>query len=473
MFSIMPMLSRNSEQPLYMQLFKYFVREITENRIPAGSKLPSKRRLAGDLNLSQNTIDNAYQQLLAEGYIESRPRKGMFVIYQSPYLLPHERRIPRAADSERQADKKEAVSSEMIDFSHGKVDTEHFPYEKVRKYYHRLLTRDSSELFTNGSFQGSFFLREKIADYLYQSRGVICRAEQIVIGAGTQYLFDQLCRLLSAADKRFAMESPGFHRIYHLLRQHKIRTQGIPLDQNGLSIESLDQSKADIVYVTPSHQFPMGMIMPISRRLALIQWALKKEGRFIIEDDYDGEFRYAGKPVPSLQSLDHDRCVIYLGTFSKSFIPSLRISYMVLPMALIERYKRLFSLQKQTVSHLHQQLLYLFMKNGDWEHHLNKMRTVYKRKQQTLIQAIKKNFKNRAAMIGEKSGLHLILQIDNHMDESGLISSAQQKGVKVYPTSIYYAANTEPDRPKVLLGFGGLSEDDIQTGISRLAAAWL
>ncbi|WKB36317.1 PLP-dependent aminotransferase family protein [Terrilactibacillus sp. S3-3] len=226
MFSIMPILSKNSEQPLYMQLFKYFVREITENRIPVGSKLPSKRRLAEHLNLSQNTIDNAYQQLLAEGYIESRPRKGMFVIYQNPHLFSETRQTPRPAPYP--FNKKEPARSHCIDFSHGKVDTEHFPYEKVRKYYHRLLTIDSSEFFTNSSFQGSLPLREKIADYLYQSRGVICRAEQIVIGAGTQYLLDQLCRLLSADRKLFAIENPGFHRVYHLLHQNKVPTLGIP-----------------------------------------------------------------------------------------------------------------------------------------------------------------------------------------------------------------------------------------------------
>ncbi|WP_010632831.1 PLP-dependent aminotransferase family protein [Sporolactobacillus vineae] len=227
-----------------------------------------------------------------------------------------------------------------------------------------------------------------------------------------------------------------------------------------------------IVYVTPSHQFPLGMILPVSKRMKLIQWADTNANRYIIEDDYDGEFRYIGKPIPSLQGLDQGKKVIYLGTFSKLFIPSLRISYMVLPPSLVAPYQQKFRLIKQTASTLNQQLIFRFMENGDWQHHLNRMRTLYKQKHQILVQELSRHFKGQGKIIGEKSGLHLIIEMNNGMSEQELIESARANGIKVYPTSIYYAANRTPEHPQILLGYGGLTENEIREGIKQLAHAW-
>jgi len=245
----------------------------------------------------------------------------------------------------------------------------------------------------------------------------------------------------------------------------------IPLDHQGIIVSDLYKSDANAVYVTPSHQFPYGMIMPISRRLELLEWADKQNG-YIIEDDYDGEFRYKGKPIPALQGLDKKHRVIYLGTFSKSLIPSLRISYAVLPSSLVKKYKQHFTIYKQTVSRLHQDTLTRFMQEGYWNSHLNKMRTLYRKKHQTLLQSIETYFGEKVKVIGENSGLHIVLEIDCDRSECSLVQDALTVGVKVYPVSIYYFSNEYEGNPKLLLGYGGLSEQEIEQGIKLLKEAW-
>lgn len=268
----------------------------------------------------------------------------------------------------------------------------------------------------------------------------------------------------------YALENPGFHRTRKVLQDLGRATTSIPLDTDGINIEQLKHSGANVVYVTPSHQFPVGIIMPIKRRLELLEWAESIHG-YVIEDDYDGEYRYEGKPIPSLQGLDILGKVVYMGTFSKSLIPSIRISYMVLPPILIERYKENLLLYKQTVSRLHQDTLYRFMKEGYWQSHLNKMRTLYRKKHSFFMQTIKKHLHNQVRVIGENSGLHLILQVNNNWTEKELIDTALQEGVKVYPLSVYYE-NGSNVNSSVLLGFGGLSEKQIDIGIQLLKKAW-
>ncbi|MDD9149091.1 PLP-dependent aminotransferase family protein [Sporolactobacillus sp. CQH2019] len=464
--TVMPELSRANKRPLYIQLFDYFTQEIKTKRLPYGCKLPSKRRLSAYLKVSLNTVDNAYQQLLAEGYVESRPRSGLFVIYRTEHLFPDGEKFRN-----KYPDTESEPQSDLIDFSHGKVDISHFPFQFFRKYSRWLFTEEGSCFFQNGHFQGLSALRREIAGYLYQSRGVISTPSQIAVGAGTQFLLSRLLSILPG-QMPFAMENPGFHRVRSLVRDLGIPMADIPIEADGLAVDQIRRMDAGTVYVTPSHQFPLGMILPVSKRMALIEWANQNNNRWIIEDDYDGEFRYIGRPIPSLQGLDRGRSVIYLGTFSKSLIPSLRVSFMVLPVPLADCYKKRFSLYKQSASSLNQQLIREFMRNGDWEHHLNRMRTLYKQKHQAIIQAIHQYMDKAVAVIGEKAGLHLILQINSRMNEKELIAAALQEGVKVYPTSIYYAAGLKPEHPQILLGFAGLNGDEIGEGIRRLSLAW-
>ncbi|PLS08600.1 MocR-like pyridoxine biosynthesis transcription factor PdxR [Neobacillus cucumis] len=467
MMEITLVLENESKEPLYLQLYKYFKQEIQSGRIETGVMLPSKRKLSLHLGVSQNTVETAYQQLLAEGYVDSRPRKGIFVkeIHSDLILTSNEILTPTKRIPKRDSDIC------LVDFSHGKIALDHFPFTHWRRLTIQSLFEDESSFFLNGEYQGEYHLREEIARYLYQSRGVRCSTEQVIIGAGTQYLIGFLTMIIGR-EAIFSMEDPGYHRTREAFKDQGVNLIPISLDDEGMNMKQLYASNAQITYVTPSHQFPMGMVMPITRRLELLKWAGEEENRFIIEDDYDGEFRYKGKPIPSLQGLDPNGKVIYLGTFSKSLIPSIRINYIVLPKILLAKYNEHFTLYKQTVSRLHQHTLWLFMREGHWERHLNKMRTVYRKRQQSLISSIKKNMGDQVTIIGDDSGLHILLRVYNAMSEKELIAKAQKYQVKVYPTSVYFEDSCSNHVPMILLGFGGLTESEIDQGILLLKKAW-
>jgi GntR family transcriptional regulator/MocR family aminotransferase len=465
MIEITPILDSKSAEPLYIQLANYIKQEILSGRIKPKEKLPSKRNLSDYLGLSLNTIQSAYEQLCAEGYLESKPRKGLFVT-----TFDNDINFNRMYFQKSESMKKPAQINAKIDFNSGKVDLEQFPYTLWRKLSIQSLYEDQGNLFYNGDPQGEQLLREQITSHLFASRGVRCSPEQIIIGAGTQVLIGLLC-LIIGKDNIYALENPGFHRTKITLQDLGVQTVSIPLDEDGIDIKRLKNTDANVVYVTPSHQFPNGMIMPISRRMELLKWAEEQNG-YIIEDDYDGEYRYKGKPIPSLQGLDTNENVVYLGTFSKSLIPSIRISYMVLPSSLTKRYQDHFTIYKQTVSRLHQDTLYRFIKDGHWESHLNKMRTLYRKKHNTLMLAINNYLGEKVNVIGEKSGLHIVLEVKNNMKEDELINKAINVGVKVYPLSIYFQGAIGSTGPRILLGFGGLSETEIDTGIGLLKEAW-
>lgn len=470
MLEMTPALDSSGLEPLYIQLYEYIRQEIQNGTIKPHSKLPAQRRLADHLQVSRNTVDAAYQQLLAEGYIRSEARKGLFVVELNHDLFAAHHPTERASLREKTGVPDKRRPEIWYDFNQGHIDLLHFPYEVWRKLTAQALYADQSGLFFTGDPQGELPLRRQIAAYLYQSRGVRCAAEHIIIGAGTQYMLSLLCMMIGR-NVAYGIEEPGFHRARFVLEDCGVKRIPVPLDDYGISVATLRKSDAAVVYVTPSHQFPTGTIMPVPRRMELIEWAKEKDG-LIIEDDYDGEFRYQGKPVPSLQGLDPHGNVVYLGTFSKSLIPSIRLSYMVLPPALLTRYHERFVLYKQTVSRLHQHTLTLFMEQGHWERHINRVRNRYKKRRAVLLSSIKNNMGNRVHVIGADAGLHVLLEPDNGMSERELIVSAEQEGVKVYPVSIYYDKIPAAMRPRVLLGFGGLDENDIEEGIMRLHRAW-
>ncbi|WP_141434417.1 PLP-dependent aminotransferase family protein [Bacillus sp. 03113] len=468
MLEITPALHSSRKEPLYIQLYEYIRNEIQSGKIPHLSKLPSQRKLAEHLKVSRNTVDAAYQQLLAEGYIQSKARKGLFVVELNNELFLRSNKNALMIES-RSTDNKQ-LPTIQYDFKHGDIDLTHFPYEVWRKLTMQSLYSDHSHLFLYGDPQGEISLRKLIAEYLYQSRGAQCSAEQIVIGAGTQYLISLLCCMIGR-QLSYGLEEPGFHRIRFVLKDYGAEIKPIPLDEKGMSIAELRKSGAKVAYVTPSHQFPLGTVMPISRRMELIEWARQENG-FIIEDDYDGEFRYQGKPIPSLQGLDNHGNVIYMGTFSKSLIPSIRLSYLVLPPSLLALYKEKFSVYKQTVSRLHQHTLKLFMENGHWERHINRIRNIYKKRHAVLLTAIKNIMGEQVHVIGAETGLHVLLKPNNNMSEVELIESARKQGVQVYPVSIYYEDPPVAQKSMVLLGFAGLDENEIYEGITLLHRAW-
>lgn len=455
-----------SKIPMYVQIYKHIIKEIQTGRFQAGEKLPSKRKLAVDLNISQQTVESAYQQLIAEGYVESRPRSGIYVASLPETDWP----LSPPLRTSKEAIMNPVREPAEIDFSHGKIDLSSFPLPLWRRLTNETFQHSDDSIFLNGDPLGELKLREEIASHLYQARGVVCQAEQVIIGAGTQYLL-HLIHTLLGRHTRYGIENPGFHRTRAVWDNAEALYVPVPLDEEGVIINKLQEQNIEAVYITPSHQFPLGNIMPVKRRIELLQWA-SQNNSFIIEDDYDGEFRYEGKPIPALQGLPYgNEHVIYLGTFSKTLLPSLRLSYMVLPYTLMLKFQKQLQIYKQTVSRLHQETLYLFMKKGHWQTHLNKMRTKYRKKQHQLIQTIHSYFGEKIQIRGENSGLHVLLEIKSAVSETELIELAAENQVIVYPVSHYYAEGKSPV-PTVLLGFGGLNESEIEEGIRRLKEAW-
>ncbi|WP_346817626.1 PLP-dependent aminotransferase family protein [Bacillus paramobilis] len=462
MLELTPNLNVNSKRALYVQLYEYIKKEIKDGTIPALTKLPTKRKLASYLQVSKNTVEAAYEQLLAEGYIESASRKGYFVceIEQIIYVEGSEAKVEEVSFREE---------NYTFDFTQTGVDTDTFPFTTYRKLINDVWQPHNNELLFLGHPQGELSLREEIANYLYESRGVRCSASQIVLGAGTQILVKLLFQLLKGS--KYAVENPGYHRKMVVFEQGEKKVQMLSLDRDGICMADLENSDANVVFVTPSHQFPYGMIMPITRRSQLLQWAKKEEDRYIIEDDYDSEFRYSGKPIPALQGLDTDGKVIYMGTLSKALLPSLRMSYIVLPKNLIKKYQKEYLFYTQSVSRMDQEVIRKFLNEGYWEKHIHKMRVVYRKKRDRLVFEIEKYFSNRVEVIGEDSGLHILLQVHNGMREEELIKEAAKYSIKIYPVSTYYKDGTAPENV-VLLGFAILSEDEIAKAIQLLHKAW-
>ncbi|HFK1547111.1 PLP-dependent aminotransferase family protein [Bacillus albus] len=453
-----------SKTPIYLQIYQYIKREISHGSLLAGTRLPSHRNLAMQLNVSRITVESAYQQLLAEGYVESKPKRGIFVANVDIDVIQKKQQI-----TSNSANNKE---NEQYDYdcSQGLIDQQAFPITSWKKALQETLFQYENELFAKEDPQGELILREHISKYLYHARGVHSSPDQIIIGAGTQPLLWLLIQLLGSK-KEYGIENPGFHRIPAMIQSSNLPVHPIPLDDKGIHISNLRESGSNVAYVTPSHQFPLGIIMPLSRRLELLKWADDCKG-YIIEDDYDGEFRYIGKPIPSLQGLDSNERVIYMGTFSKSFLPSLRMGYIVLPPHLLTIYKELGGMFKQTVSMLQQLTFSTFIQNGDWERHINRSRTLYKRKHISLIKCITNEMGHNVHILGEQSGLHIVLHVHNGMNEQELIRVAAKERIKLYPLSTYDSVHNVKDDSYVLLGFGSIPEDRIKTVVQLLKKAW-
>ncbi|MGG0207337.1 PLP-dependent aminotransferase family protein [Bacillus mycoides] len=457
-------LQLESKTPIYLQIYEYMKREISQGSLPAGTRLPSHRNLAIQLNVSRITVESAYQQLLAEGYVESKPKRGIFVVEVDIDVIQNKQLV---ASNSANNTKNEQYD---YDCSQGLIDQKAFPITNWKRALQETLFQYENELFAKEDPQGEFILREHISKYLYHARGVHSSPDQIIIGAGTQPLLWLLLQLLDSK-KEYGIENPGFHRITAMIQSSALPVHPIPLDDKGLHISALRESSANVAYVTPSHQFPLGMIMPLSRRLELLRWANDCEG-YIIEDDYDGEFRYVGKPIPSLQGLDSNERVIYMGTFSKSFLPSLRMGYIVLPPHLLKIYKALGGMFKQTVSPLQQLAFATFIQNGDWERHINRSRTLYKRKHISLVKSITNEMGNNVHILGEQSGLHIVLHVHNGMNELELIHTAANQQIKLYPLSTYDSVHNLSEASYVLLGFGSIPEDSIEIVVKLLKEAW-
>ena len=468
-------LDQTDEKPLYQQLYDSLAEQIRNGTLRKGDKLPGKRSLASQLAVAVNTVDTAYQMLVAEGYLEARPKSGFFVLEYVDMLPQTVRTNPR-----RGRDKPEESSSPAVrfDLSTGAVDTGLFPFRTWGRIQKELLY-NGEELLHHGHRQGDRELRRELAEYLRAYRGVVCDPGQIVVGAGVEYLLGLLAQLLRGhngfREMAAAVENPGYDRPRTILENNGIPCRCVGIDGGGLNPAELEESGADLCYVTPSHHFPTGVTMPVGRRAQLLRWASAKEGRYILEDDYDAEFRFDMRPLPSLQGMaGPDGRVVYLCTFSKSLAPSIRIACMVLPWGLAEEYGKAFGSYSNTVSRFEQQTLRLFLEGGYFTRHLARMRSTYKTRMEKLAEALEESFgRDGIRLSGRHTGLHLLLELPRGPGEEAMILSAMREGVKIKGLSEYYMERKELCGGNcVILGYASLKDEEIEELVEALKRAW-
>ena len=457
-------LNNSDPVPLYKQLYNQIREQILSGKLSADSRLPSVRDMASELSASRNTVDGAYQELYAEGYLYSKPRSGYFVSALEQDAAPR----PLSGKPGKNDYLPGPPSVFTYDFHPARLDPESFPTELWRKCFVDSLRRNSQQLVQYGDPQGEWGLRCSVQSYLERSRGVLCDPDQIVICAGLQQSLDIVSHILKESHSVVAVENPGYHLPRSVFQSHSYTIFPVPVGSGGIDLNHLKASNSTIVYVTPSHQLPFGYVMPVANRLALIEWA-ESGGKFIIEDDYDSELRYHGKPIPSLQGLRPTGNIIYSGTFSKILSPALRLSYLVLPYSLLAAYRQLYRAYFSSVSLLEQRTMANFMEQGHWERHIRRMRMIYKKKHDILLRSVETHFGKRAVVVGHGAGLHVVLMLpDTLLSEAEIIDRARQKGIQLFPFSEFHVVG-QPVATTLLLGFGGMNSSEIEQGIAILS----
>lgn len=448
-------------QSMYAHLYQCIKEDILNGKLESEDKLPSKRTLAKNLGISLITVENAYAQLMIEGYIYSRPKRGYYVakIMKQPPLHQEVKQ-----NSKLQLPQKQAFS-----FASGNVPAETFPYNIWSRLLRQVLTAaNENTLLCDTSCGGIVQLRQAIAQHLYQFRGMQAEPEQIIIGAGTQVLYNLIVQLLGR-NHIYALEDPGYPQLAAIYKANNVFCRYLPMDKNGVSREMLENSGADILHITPSHQFPTGIIMPASRRYELLHWAGQSSSRYIIEDDYDCEFRLYGRPIPTLQSSDTAEKVIYINTFSKTLAPTFRISYMVLPSHLTTLFYQKLGFYSCTVSNFEQFTLAKFIEGGYFERHLNKMRTYYRNKCDKLLQYLAKNTTAPYLTVeGENSGLHFLLHLDAQSSDTKLKQVAAIQGLEIKFLSDYYHEKINDNSHTLLMNYTGIEEKELYPALDKL-----
>lgn len=464
-------LDRDSQVPLYQQLYFSLRQQILGDHLLPGVLLPPTRQLAQQLAISRVTVTEAYAQLEAEGFIRSHQGAGTFVAdllqLAAPTAVPPP---PLSAWGQRllhrQPDSQTAVARPEIDFGFGRSFPHIFPYHIWRRLLERYLGTDDSMLSRFGSVAGFYPLRQALASYLSQWRGVRCQPEQVIIVSGAQQALDILSRLYLNPGDEVLVESPGFVQAFEVFRLFGARLTPLPIDEHGFAVERIPkQSQARLLFVTPSNQFPQGGTLPLARRLSLLAWAQKQQA-LLIEDDYDGELRYEQRPFAALQGLDDHGRVIYLGTFSKVLFPALRLSYVVLPPQMVGPFVQAKAVVDRGAPTLTQAAVADFIQEGHFERHLRHLRQAYGRRWRTLVAALDRTLADRVRFNRTAAGLHVMLYLADGVSETAVIEQAAAVGVGVYPGRPYHLHSPAP--PSILLGFSGLSQADIEEGVRRL-----
>ena len=405
---------------LYEYLYKCIKNDILLGSIKAGEKLPSKRSFAKNLGISVITVENAYEQLIAEGYIYSIPKKGFYVTD-----------FKQVIEIEKKTFVKEMVpltggeNAYLADFTSNQTESELFPFTIWTRTIREVLNENQMQLMINPP----------------------CGGEKI-----------------------YAVENPGYRKIGKIYQSYKVLCKYIDMDEEGVEISKLEENQVDIAHISPSHHYPTGIVMPVSRRYELLGWAAKSENRYIIEDDYDSELRLSGQPIPTLQSMDVSDKVIYMNTFTKTLASTVRISYMILPRELFQQYYKKLSFYSCTVSNFEQYTLAKFIEEGYFEKHINRLRNYYHNKRNTIVETIKKSRLNQYVSIsGEEAGVHFLMKIETKKPQEQLMENAKAQGIKLSPLSAYYKENREEIQNTYVMNYSSIELEKIEMVVTRLA----
>lgn len=455
-------INRESKICLCEQLYSYIKQDIISGALRDGEKLPSKRALAEHLNISVVTVRAAYEQLIAEGFILAVERRGYFACAVDS--IPPLRSVPIHSTQQNPKPYK-------LDLIANSIPPESFPFTIWSRTMRKVLLDYEDELLAPIPANGAFILRKAIADHLLSFRGMLVNPDNIVVAAGTETLYGLLLPLFGI-DSSYAVEDPGYPKISRIFNSFNANVSYIPLDDSGIRVDLLDNSAADIVHVSPAHHFPTGAVMPIRRRAELLRWAEAKPSRFILEDEYDSEFRFTGKPIPPIFSVDETDSVVFINTFSKSLAPSIRIGYMVLPDSLMHVFRSKLGFYSCTVSAFEQYTLAEFISNGHFERHINRVRTLYRKKRDAVISLLNNgNLAAKASILEQNSGLHFLVKLNTALDDETLTATASQHGIRLAPLSAYSSLNSFTDASHTfIVNYSGANLSDIAWGFDTIAS---
>ena len=457
-------MEERGDLPLYEYLYRRIREDILSGKLTAGERLPSKRALAEHLHLSVITVEGAYAQLEAEGYLYTLPKRGFFVSRVDRTPAPKAPEPPAIPEPE-------AARTWRLDLKSNQVDTARFPVSTWARLTRQVLSEDGAALLRPVPHQGLEALRRAIADDLRDYRGMSVSPEQIIVGAGAEYLYLLLAQLLGPGAV-FAAEDPGYPKIRQVYGKCGAACRPVPLDAQGMDLAALAASGATVAHLSPSHHYPTGLVTPIARRQALLRWAEQVDG-FIIEDDYDSEFRFTGRPLPTLQSIDRSGRVLYMNTFSQTISPSMRVGFVVLPPRLLERYRRELDFYACTVPALEQHVLARFLSGGYYEQHLSRMRKEYRQRRCAVLAAFRSGpFAHRITISEQGAGLHFLLRLDTDRSDADLRQRAEALGVRLGFLSEYAAVPDPSYAHTLVINYAGLDEARLPQAVELLGAVF-
>ena len=448
-------LDRSGASPLYEQLYRALKADILSGALPGGSRLPSGRALAEHLGLSRVTVETAYAQLLAEGYLTSRPRAGYFVEQLTPQELP-----PRVSEPEAQPPEPETAQSRSAQL---------FPFSVWARLMRGVLLDRRQELLRPAPDAGLPALRQAVAAELYRQRGVHVSPEQVYIGAGAEYFYNLLIQFFGHG-RVYALENPGHRKIARVYQANQVAVRPIGMDADGVIPELLEQSGAEVLHISPSHHYPTGTVTPITRRQALMRWLTAQPGRYLIEDDYDSEFRFSGLPIPTIQSMDRSGRVIYMNTFSRTISPSLRISDMILPRTLLPQWQAAMGFYSCTVPSFEQMTLTRFLAEGYFEKHLSRMKKHYRAVRAQLFSVLHTPQAVRQCAVHDTdAGLHLVLELKNAPEPEALRALLRQSGLPDALLSDFFLDAPSPQAQKsIVLGYADAEPAQLEAALTAL-----